>query len=172
MSAENPKNGYVPKKGEMVRFEGACPPRLIGRKAKVIDVHVETDKYESAITTKYFEPSLREFVYSGGELGGVVPITVDPNGIVHDVNDVHGHVCVIERDIEELMSKVGVLKHKINALTNITTDKQPVQKSLTTITDDLNVALIRLTDTYSKLGHIGLIYAKEKYLQELNENTS
>jgi hypothetical protein len=66
MPIPNPRNNYVPGKEEMVRVIGACHPRMLGKIARVLDVHDNWAEIE-------YEDDRHGRVITGGELGGLQP---------------------------------------------------------------------------------------------------
>ena len=63
----NPRNGYVPIPGELVRVVGACHPSMLGRIVQVTRV------YDGWADIKYEHPE-HGTLYTSGELGGLEPL--------------------------------------------------------------------------------------------------
>ncbi|RJQ25046.1 hypothetical protein C4577_06585 [Candidatus Parcubacteria bacterium] len=72
MPIPNPRNNFVPKVGDKVRIIGGCHPRALGKVVLVYELVVEDNWYGSL----HIDPFYGE-VYSGGELGGLEPVSQD-----------------------------------------------------------------------------------------------
>ena len=71
MIVPNPNNGFVPMIGDVVRFIGACRPKLLNKLGLVVLPLVHKNSCE----TLFYDEELKEWFYTSGEFGGFAKVS-------------------------------------------------------------------------------------------------